>query len=132
MSRLTTKELVLVDAIPPVAPSPPPVPIPIPLALKPPSSVAAPHGREPSKPTRSPETTSPVGAWEAEEGGTAYCGAMPMLASYEGIRDFVACAAHGILIGAIPAERSGQLLYAAQVALNVLHSGTGKLKSPSK
>ena len=47
----------------------------------------------------------------------AYCKAMPMLDGYEGVRNFIACAAHGILIGAIPAERSGQLLYAAQVAL---------------
>ena len=34
--------------------------------------------------------------------GEAYCNAMPMLVGYEGVRDFLACAAHGILIGAIP------------------------------
>lgn len=50
----------------------------------------------------------------------AYCNAMPLLVGYEGIRDFIACAAHGILIGAIPADRGGQLLYAAQVALGAL------------
>ncbi len=54
----------------------------------------------------------------AKDGGIAYCNAMPVLAGYEGVRDFVACAAHGILIGAIPPERGGHLLYAAQVALN--------------
>jgi hypothetical protein len=54
----------------------------------------------------------------AKDGGKAYCNAMPVLAGYEGIRDFIACAAHGILIGAIPPEKGGQLLYAAQVALN--------------
>ena len=51
----------------------------------------------------------------------AYCNAMPMLAGYEGIRDFITCTAHGILIGAIPKDRGGQLLYAAQVALAVVH-----------
>jgi hypothetical protein len=49
--------------------------------------------------------------------GEAYRNAMPMLAGCEGIRDFIVCAAHGILIGAIPREQSSQLLYAAQVAL---------------
>jgi hypothetical protein len=33
------------------------------------------------------------------------------------------CAAHGVLIGAIDANKSGQLLYAAQVALGTLHRG---------
>jgi hypothetical protein len=51
----------------------------------------------------------------------AYCNAMPMLVGYEGVRDFLACAAHGILIGAIPRDRAGQLLYAAQVTLASLH-----------
>jgi hypothetical protein len=55
---------------------------------------------------------------------------MPMLAGYEGIRDFVACAAHGILIGAIPPERGGQLLYAAQVALNTMHFAHQPPQSP--
>jgi hypothetical protein len=54
--------------------------------------------------------------WAANQAATAYCNAMPMLSGFEGIRDFIACAAHGILIGAIRNEKSGQLLYAAQVA----------------
>jgi hypothetical protein len=54
------------------------------------------------------------------QAGTAYCNAMPVLDGYQGVRDFLACMAHGILIGAIPKEVSGQLLYAAQVALNTL------------
>jgi len=53
--------------------------------------------------------------------GPAYCKAMPPLAGYESIRDFIACAAHGILIDAIPEKRANQLLYAAQVALSTLH-----------
>ncbi|MGB9406238.1 MAG: hypothetical protein WCA89_01815 [Terracidiphilus sp.] len=57
----------------------------------------------------------------AHEAGPAYRKAMPPLAGYENIRDFLACAAHGILIGAIPEKRANQLLYAAQVALTSLH-----------
>jgi len=49
--------------------------------------------------------------------GPAYCKAMPALAGRDSIRDFIACAAHGILIDAIPVKRANQLLYAAQVAL---------------
>ncbi len=56
----------------------------------------------------------------ADEAAAAYRGAMPPLVGYEGIRDFIACVAYGILIEAIPSERSGQLLYAAQVALSAL------------
>lgn len=51
----------------------------------------------------------------------AYCDAMPLLVGEEGIRDFLACAAHGIVTGAIPAKRGTSLIYAAQVALNLLH-----------
>jgi hypothetical protein len=53
-------------------------------------------------------------------GEKAFRDAMPMLAGYEGVRDFIACAAHGILINAIPQDRTSQLLYAAQVALAAL------------
>jgi hypothetical protein len=53
-----------------------------------------------------------------EAGGKAFCSAMPVLAGYEGIRDFIACVAHGIVLGAVRPENGGQLLYAAQVALS--------------
>jgi hypothetical protein len=56
----------------------------------------------------------------ARHAANAYRGAMPPLAGYEGVRDFIACVAYGMLIDAIPADRSGQLLYAAQVALSAL------------
>jgi hypothetical protein len=59
-------------------------------------------------------------AWAARPAAEAYCNAMPMLSGYEGVRDFIACAAHGILINAIPQDRTSQLLYAAQVALAAL------------
>ncbi len=50
----------------------------------------------------------------------AFRAAMPELATWCGIRDFIACVAYGILIDAIPSERTGQLLYAAQTALALL------------
>ena len=54
------------------------------------------------------------------DGQKAFRDAIPMLAGCEGVRDFIACAAHGILINAIPQDRTSQLLYAAQVALAAL------------
>jgi hypothetical protein len=56
----------------------------------------------------------------SHEAAIAYRSAMPPLVGHQGIRDFVACAAYGILIEAIPPDRAGQLLYAAQVALSVI------------
>lgn len=58
----------------------------------------------------------------ARDASEAYCNAMPVLAGQQGVRDFLACAAHGILIGAIPKEKSGQLLQAARVTLASVHS----------
>lgn len=47
----------------------------------------------------------------------AYRFLMPPLFGYENIRDFIACATHGMLIGAIEESQATKLLYAAQVAL---------------
>ena len=55
--------------------------------------------------------------WWAQK---AFRNAMPALSGQEGIRDFVACAAHGLLINAIDEKRATKLLYAAQVALTTL------------
>jgi hypothetical protein len=71
--------------------------------------------------------------WGAKLAGEAYRNAMPLLVGYRGARDFIACAAHGILIGAIPKEESGQVLYAAQVALSIAQSQSrqsGTAKNP--
>ena len=69
----------------------------------------------------------------AKEAGEAYRNAKPMLSGYEGVCEFLACAAHGILIGAIPRDKSGQLLYAAQIALNTLpHQPSKQHKQSSK
>lgn len=51
---------------------------------------------------------------------SAYCNAMPLLVDYEGIRAFMACLSHGILIGTVPLEKCGQLSYSAQVALSTV------------
>ena len=67
----------------------------------------------------------------AHEAGKAYRNAMPLLSSYEGIRDFIACTAHGILIGAILPQQSGHILYAAQVALSTLQCDPKPRKSGS-
>jgi hypothetical protein len=64
--------------------------------------------------------------------GEAYCNAMPMLVGYEGVRDFLACAAHGILIGAIPQDRAGKLLYAAQVALGTFQHAPKTAQMPPR
>ena len=50
----------------------------------------------------------------------SYCDAMPALVDHDSIRDFIACTAHGMLIGAIPCENGTQFLYAAKVALTTL------------
>ena len=47
----------------------------------------------------------------------AYRAAMPPLSTRDSCRDFIACVAQGMLIGAISERDGGKLLYAAQVAL---------------
>jgi hypothetical protein len=66
------------------------------------------------------------------DGQKAFRDAMPMLAGYEGVRDFIACAAHGILINAIPQDRTSQLLYAAQVALAALRHAPKTVPLPPR
>jgi hypothetical protein len=56
----------------------------------------------------------------ARKAGDAYCLAMPLLSGADGIRDFIACAAHGILINAILPKTSRHLFQAAQVALRAI------------
>jgi hypothetical protein len=56
----------------------------------------------------------------SKSAGLAYRKAMPLLTGQENIPDFVACVAHGMLIGAIEGKSSTNLLYAAQVALSTL------------
>jgi hypothetical protein len=53
---------------------------------------------------------------------SAYRNAMPPLLGHENIRDFIACTAQGLLLGAIESSQCTKLLYAAQVALGALRS----------
>jgi hypothetical protein len=58
--------------------------------------------------------------------------AMPALIGYEGIRDFIACVAYGMLIEAIQPQNGTQFLYAAQVALSTLRCHPDKNQVPKK
>jgi len=51
------------------------------------------------------------------QAGEAYRAAMPPLSTRDSCRDFIACVAQGILLGAVSEKDGGKLLYAAQVAL---------------
>jgi hypothetical protein len=50
----------------------------------------------------------------------AYGNAMPRLTGADNIRDFIACVAHGMIIGVIPSSEGSRLLYAAQVAYSAI------------
>lgn len=60
----------------------------------------------------------------------AYCRAMPPLSGAQNIRDFIACVANGILINVILDKSAGNLLYAAQMAHNMLLKRTPRAKRP--
>jgi hypothetical protein len=47
---------------------------------------------------------------------------MPPLSGYQSICDFIACVAHGMVIGAIGDTNGARLLHAAQVALTALRN----------
>jgi hypothetical protein len=62
-----------------------------------------------------------VEKYEARERSQqAYRNALPDLAGYENIRDFVACISHGLLTGDISPINSPTYLCAAQVAISAL------------
>jgi len=52
----------------------------------------------------------------SRDAGPAYRAAMPQLTSASSVRDFIACTAQGLLVGAIDEKHAARLLYAAQVA----------------
>ena len=62
----------------------------------------------------------------------SYRAAMPPLLDHEGIRDFIACIAHGMLIDTIQHQDGTRLLYAAQVALSSLHCQARETKPPGR
>jgi hypothetical protein len=54
------------------------------------------------------------------DAGSAYRNAMPPLDGQENIRNFIACAAHAMLLGILESSDGAKLLYAAQVASGLL------------
>jgi hypothetical protein len=62
----------------------------------------------------------------------AFSNAMPPLSTLESIRDFIACVAHGILIGVFSTEQSTRLLYAAQVAISAQRKTTAPRKEKAE
>jgi len=63
--------------------------------------------------------------------GKAYRLALPPLTGYQNIRDFIACASYGILLGAIKPGIGTKLAYTAQVALLAL-SQQSKTLTPTE
>jgi hypothetical protein len=69
--------------------------------------------------------------WQYSGDATAaYRDAMPPLSGTRNIRDFIACTAHAMLIGAIDSADGARLLYAAQVAYSA-HQARPRIKSKS-
>jgi hypothetical protein len=62
----------------------------------------------------------------------AYRKAMPRLSGEDNIRDFIACVAQGMLIGAIAGPDGARLLYAAQVDHTTVNNKGLTRKSASK
>jgi hypothetical protein len=61
--------------------------------------------------------------------GQVYRRLMPPLTGQENIRDFIACVAYGLLIGAIDQNCGSKLLYAAQVAHTTLRGQSATPKT---
>lgn len=59
----------------------------------------------------------------------AFSSAMPPLIGRDNVRDFIACCAQGVLLGALDPQKSAKLLYAAQVALSSIRSQSVPPKS---
>jgi hypothetical protein len=59
----------------------------------------------------------------------AFQKSLPPLAGQENIQNFIACVAHGMLIGAILSQDGARLLYAAQVAKAAANSPAPQSKT---
>jgi len=66
-----------------------------------------------------------------DQADNAYRLAMPDLAGYENIRDYIACVSFGVLAGFISPIESPGLLYAAQVAISALRLEPKDRKPPA-
>jgi hypothetical protein len=124
MPKTNTAELTLVDSTPSPAPLAPTAPAfdPHPLQTRPAyKRCMAAWQRTFNKALEGTEATDIDKVFAADEAGEAYRKAMPLLSGYENIRDYIALAAHGMLIGAIYPDRSSQVHYAAPGALATLN-----------
>jgi len=65
-------------------------------------------------------------------GHKAFQKSLPPLTGRENIQNFIACVAHGMLIGAILSPDGARLLYAAQVAMAAAHSPATQPKTSGK
>jgi hypothetical protein len=65
----------------------------------------------------------------AKEAGRAFRQLMPPLSGHENIRNFIACAAQGILMDVISGSDGARLLYAAQVAHSTMTPSSHSRKS---
>ena len=120
MPKTNTAELTLVESTPTPTPSATPVPAfdPHPIQTRPAyKRCMAASQRTFNKALEGTEANDIDRVLAADEAGESYCKAMPLLSGYENIRDYIACAAHGMLIGAIRPYRCSHVLYAAQLAL---------------
>ena len=59
----------------------------------------------------------------------AFSSAMPPLIGRDNVRDFIACCAQGVLLGALDPQKSAKLLYAAQVALSSIRAQSAPVKT---
>jgi hypothetical protein len=62
----------------------------------------------------------------------AYQQALPPLIGLENIQNFIACVAHGMLMGSILHRHGTTLLYAAQVAKSTANSAGTQPKTPAE
>ncbi len=68
-----------------------------------------------------PEIRKGESKWDAENAGNnAYQRAMPPLAGYENIRDFIACVTYGRIIDAVCRDDAHEFFEAAKIALGAL------------
>src|ERR1700746_657523 len=65
-------------------------------------------------------------------GHKAFQKSLPPLSGLQNIENFIACVAHGMLIGAILSQYGSRLLYAAQVAMAAAHSLAAQSKTSGK
>ena len=117
MAAISTSELSLVESTPNPVPAEAPARRSVPQTNASFKHCAAAYRRAYKASLEGTEETDVDKVFAAFDAGVAYCDAMPLLSGYESIRDFIACAAHGILIGAILPAKGNQLIAAARVAL---------------